>query len=232
VLILFDIDGTLLLSQGAGKRAMVEAGRDLHGPSFTMEGIDFSGRLDPLIWADACRINGIDDTPLTHGAFRKAYHSRLRQGFAEGGRAWSLPGVVNLLLALQAESSRATIGVLTGNYAETGRMKISQAGLDPGAFRVAAWGDEGRTRRDLPPVAIGRYRNEFGPIDSGDVIIIGDTPHDIDCARASGCRCIAVGTGPGQTMEILQTHAPDLLLPTLEDTDEIIRWVFGEDRSS
>ncbi len=225
MLVLFDIDGTLLLTQKAGVNAMMDAGREVVGPDFSFDGIEFAGRLDPAIWASAAAANGVDDPSQVHAEFREVYAANLARRFEIDPTAFTLPGV-ETLVGRVADLDGAVPGLLTGNYPETGRLKIQAAGLDPDLFTIAAWGSDGDTRRDLPPVAIQRYGEHFGEsIDPKRVVIIGDTPHDIDCAHANGCLVIAVATGPSNLIDELGEHKPDLLLEDLSDTDRIIGWL-------
>jgi phosphoglycolate phosphatase-like HAD superfamily hydrolase len=226
MLVLFDIDGTILLTQGAGVKAMQDAGRDLYGQHFTIDGIEFSGRLDTLIWADLTQRNGVENTDHEHDRFRAAYGAKLAERLRTNPTAQLLPGVKALVEALD-EADHATIGLLTGNYPETGRLKIQAAGLDPDLFKVNAWGCDGRARRDLPPLAMERHRQLVGrPITGESVVIIGDTPHDIDCARTHGCRSIGVATGAFSVAD-LQEIGADLTVPTLADTDGLLRWLLA-----
>ena len=136
----------------------------------------------------------------------------------------ALPGVTELIEALSQETETC-LGLLTGNYPETGRMKIEAAGLDLDSFAVAVWGVDGAHRRELPVVAMEQYAAHTGrTIEPQDVLIIGDTVHDIDCARANGCRCLAVATGVG-TADELAAHEPDLLVDDLSDTSSILAWI-------
>lgn len=221
MLLLFDIDGTLLLSGGQGARAMQEAARRVVGPTFSFEGVAFAGRLDPLIFQDGLRKNGCDDFDTLHGAFRRAYEESLRRRLAEPGIAAPLAGVMPLLQRLR-EPGGPTLGLVTGNYPETGRIKLEAAGIHPTWFEIPVWGVDGPTRRDLPRVAMERLGR---PVEPSEVIVIGDTPHDIDCAHHNGCRAIAVATGPVHTREDLVAHHPDLLLDDLKDTDRIMGWL-------
>jgi len=224
MLVLFDIDGTILLTQGAGVSAMLDAGRDLYGQHFTTEGVEFSGRLDTLIWRDLTRINSVPNTDAEHDRFRAAYGSRLAQRLQSSPTAKLLPGVKPLVEQL-IDIDHAAIGLLTGNYPETGRLKIRSAGLDPEVFKVNAWGCEGKTRRDLPPIAMRRHRDLIGrDIAAEDVVIIGDTPHDIDCAKAHGCRSIGVATGAFSVDDLNQSGA-DLAVASLADTEAVLRWM-------
>jgi len=224
MLILFDIDGTLLVSKGAGVRAMIEAGRRLVGDHFVFDGVEFAGCLDPLIFAAAATACGVEDPDGLHDEFRRTYTVELEASFKSRPSARALPGVSALLDALDGIEG-ATLGLLTGNYPETGRLKLACAGIEADRFPVAAWGADGRHRRDLPPVAMERFRAHAGrAIAPEHVIVIGDTPHDIDCARANGCRVLAVATGGSDAAE-LSEHEPDLLVDDLSDTGTLVAWM-------
>jgi phosphoglycolate phosphatase-like HAD superfamily hydrolase len=124
-----------------------------------------------------------------------------------------------------------TIGLLTGNFAETGRMKLTACGIDPEQFAVCAWGDESPhdppERAHLPPVAMGRYRERYGrAIDPGRVTIIGDTPHDVRCALAHGCRALAVATGQHGVPELTAAGA-HRSVSDLAATEDIVGWLLS-----
>ncbi|MHC4415792.1 MAG: HAD family hydrolase [Planctomycetota bacterium] len=224
MLILFDIDGTLLLTHRAGACSMLDAAREMFGEAFTFDGVEIAGRMDPLIWADAARVNGIADPHAHHDRFRAVYARHLARRLHHNHKVTVLPGVRPLVAALDA-IDHVQLGLLTGNYPETGRLKIEAAGLDPDMFAVAAWGSDAPTRRDLPGVARARHARRTGtPVGPDDTIIIGDTPHDVDCARAHGCRCLAVATGPYSRRE-LEACGADLLVDDLSQTDEILSWI-------
>ena len=224
MLILFDIDGTLLLTQRAGTQSMQAATRELFGDQFTFDGVDIGGRLDPLIWADVAKANGIEDPASHHDRFRATYLRHFQERLARDPTVMVLPGVVELIEALSQETDM-WLGLLTGNYPETGRMKIEAAGLDMDSFAVAVWGVDGAHRRELPVVAMEQYAAQTGrTIEAHNVVIIGDTLHDIDCARANGCRCLAVSTGMC-TADELAAHEPDLLVDDLSDTSSILAWL-------
>jgi len=224
ILVLFDIDGTLLLSQHAGAQSMHDATRELYGDAFTFDGVEIAGRIDPQIWHDVALANGIDNPHEHHDRFREVYTRHLARRLAGANTVRVLPGVTALLEALGAVEG-LTRGLLTGNYPETARLKIEAAGLDPEIFEVAAWGCDGRSRRDLPGVAMDRHAAATGArIAPEEVVIIGDTPHDVDCARAHGCRSLAVATGPSSRDELVACE-PDLLADDLSQTKEIISWI-------
>jgi phosphoglycolate phosphatase len=205
---------------------MNDAGHELYGPHFTVEGIEFSGRLDTLIWQDLTRINKVGNGDADHDRFRNAYGRHLGARLQRDRTAKLLPGVANLVHHIH-RTPNVTLGLLTGNYPETGRLKIQHAGLDPDLFTVAAWGCEGHCRRDLPPIAIERHRVRTGKrISAEHVIIIGDTPHDIDCAKAHGCRSIGVATGVFSTAQLRECGA-DLAVDDLSDALTIHEWMMN-----
>jgi phosphoglycolate phosphatase len=224
MLILFDIDGTLLRTQGAGIKAMRDAGRELFGEHFTMDGVEFSGRLDPLIWNDLVQINGVPDGDANHERFRQAYGRLLAERLQRHPTAALLPGVSDLISELGGDD-RITLGLLTGNYPETGQLKLRAAGLDPDVFTVVAWGCDGVSRRDLPPIAIKRHAERTGrTLPHHKVVIVGDTPRDVDCAKAHGCRSIGVATGVF-SVDSLRHAGADLALENLAGAHVIISWL-------
>ena len=227
MLVLFDIDATLLTTDGAGIRAMVEVGQRLHSPGFSAEGVEFAGRLDPLILADLLAANAIDPTPEAVAALRLGYGEALAARLAPGGVSRLLPGVAELVESLAAEPERVTLGLLTGNFSETGTLKLQAAGLDPQQFPIRVWGDDSPhdppARDHLPGVALERVSTAWGRQALGEeVVIIGDTPHDIACARAHDCRVLAVATGKFSATEL--SHA-DETLETLSDVEAVKRWL-------
>jgi phosphoglycolate phosphatase-like HAD superfamily hydrolase len=207
---------------------MHDAGRELFGESFTIDGVEFAGRLDPLIWQDLVRLNSLIDGPAEHNRFRATYGRHLEIRLGSSNTALLLPGVKELVSRL-GEIEHVTLGLLTGNYPETGKLKIRCAGLDPDVFVIAAWGIDGATRRDLPPVAMDRLASHAGRRFEGrNVVIIGDTPHDVDCAKAHGCRSIGVATGVFSVPQ-LQASGADIAVPDLGQVDEIVAWLLQDD---
>ncbi|MSR28170.1 MAG: HAD family hydrolase [Phycisphaerales bacterium] len=227
MLILFDIDGTLLRTQGAGIAAMLRAAQELHPEkSFSMDGILISGRLDSLIWRDLMGSAGVDPNESNHADFRECYGRHLRSGFNDSCRSEPLPGARALVERLASEPEIA-LGLLTGNYEHTGRLKVERAGIPVEVFQFNAWADDGSHRRDLPPIAMERFREHSGvALRPGEVVIVGDTPLDIDCAHANGCQVVAVATG-AHDLDELRNFSPDHLLENLSDTDAIALWMTG-----
>lgn len=224
MLVLFDIDGTILLSGGAGVRAFLRSCDEL----FAMETADdrkrFSGGLDPLIFRDLCAMHGVSDWERHHESFRQRYRAALEENLSLPGVVTPLPGARELVRAVDAHEA-ATLGLVTGNYPETGAFKLKTVGLDPARFEVAAWGVDGGHRRDLPRVAMERYRDKIGEtIDPREVVVIGDTPHDVDCAKHNGCRVIGVATGLFSVDELRDCGA-DLAVSDLADTATLLSWI-------
>lgn len=228
MLVLFDIDGTLITTGGVGIRAMVAAGRELFGQGFTADGIVFAGRLDPLILTDMFRLSGVPTTPENFAAIRRAYAKYLTTELANSTAKRALPGVHDLVASLRRDTS-ATLGLLTGNFAETGSMKLRACGIEPDHFPIQAWGDESPhdppARNHLPPIAIERDRSRRGRRLPGHAVtIIGDTPHDVACAKAHGCRSLAVATGRSTHAELAAAGA-DLVATDLSDTAAMLTWL-------
>lgn len=227
MLVLFDIDGTLLKTHGAGIDAMLAAASDLFPQrSFSFDGISISGRLDSLIWKDLMRSGGVECTPQAHTTFRTRYGEFLQRGFQGQARSHALAGAAELVTELaRSHSNNIALGLLTGNYEHTGRMKVEQAGIPLKPFVFNAWADDGSHRRELPPVAMQRHRAATGvALSPSEVIVIGDTPLDIDCAHANGCRVIAVATG-AHPMAELESHKPDLLVEDLSAWRDVTAWI-------
>ena len=226
MLVLFDIDGTLLRSRGVGLRAMQAALHELHPPRHEgdrhdVEAIDTAGRLDPLIWRELLEQRGIEPTEDGHEAFRRSYGSRLAAMIEEERPVVCLDGAA-AAVAWVRDHPELVPALLTGNYPETGRRKVAGAGIDPDDFAFGVWGFEAETRRGLPPIGIARANEHVGrEVDPREAVIVGDTPADIDCARHAGCHVVAVATGRFG-VEDLASHEPDVVLPGLDDLEAFI----------
>src|SRR5262249_41306826 len=149
-----DIDGTLLRGYGAGGRALLRAAEALLGPEVRDAQINFGGALDPWIFAQLSeRVGRALDHEL-HASLRARYAELLVGELRDAVRPLeALPGVHALLAQLRAER-RTTLGLLTGNYAETGALKLRAAGIEPAWFPVQAWGDKAEARPLLVPYAL------------------------------------------------------------------------------
>ena len=231
VLVLFDIDGTLLTGDGAGFRAMEEAGTALFGDGFSSDGVTYAGRLDPLIVSDLFELNGLGATPDRVDGFRRAYADALRRQLAVTP-VRRLPGALELVEALAATD--AAVGVLTGNYEETGVMKLGSAGFDLTVFDVMVWGDDSPHdpphRDHLPEVALRRFGGASrGGMRELPVVIIGDTPGDAGCAQAGGHACLGVTTGRFDEAALREAGA-SRVVPGLAETAELAAWVLSHGR--
>jgi phosphoglycolate phosphatase len=221
-LLLFDIDGTLFRGHGAGTRAMLRAGRALHGEGFSLDGIMIGGGLDPVIFAGALQRLGILEPTTHHDAFRDRYLMELAHELATAEqRPYLFPGVVELLAAL-ATRTDVVVGLVTGNYRAAVPIKFAAVGLDPGHFVVGAFGDCGPTRPDLVRIARERAHAHAGRvIEPTRTIVIGDTPRDVDCALHHGCLCLAVATG-GHTADELRRAGAQHVAADLRDANVLL----------
>lgn len=228
MLILFDIDATLITTARTGMLAMGDAGRELFGPDFSEEGVEFAGRLDPLILTDLLRKHGHEPSREAISTFRAAYKRWLTPRVQRPGVAKTLPGVLDLVSALRREEG-VTLGLLTGNYPETGEIKLRAAGIDPDWFPVRVWGDDSPhdppARDHLPPIGLRRHLEVTGrPIGPERAVIIGDTPWDMRCALAHGLRALGVATGQFSVDRLIEAGA-HRAAPDLSDVDGILPWL-------
>lgn len=220
-LILFDIDGTLLRCHGAGARALVRAGLAVCGPRFSLDGIPISGGLDSVIYARAAGAMGVADPDALHDAFRTRYLVELADELARAAPpVEQLPGVSPLLAALAARTDVA-LGLLTGNYRQAVPLKLGAAGLDPQAFAAGAYGDDARLRPGLVPVALERFARLGTRVPAERVIVVGDTPRDVECALHNGCRCLAVATG-AYSEAALHDAGAHRVVPDLSDPEALL----------
>ncbi len=195
-LLLFDIDGTLLLTDGAGMRCMARAGREVFGPALSWEGIELSGGLDPLLVAEAAAASRIAVAPGSVEDFRRRYVAFLERELGGGAcPVRVMPGIHDVLAGLRGRAG-AALGLLTGNYPEGAAIKLRAAGIDPAWFEVTAFGDEAGSRPALVALAKSKYEAiEGAPVDPSRVVVIGDSPRDVEAALANGCVAFAVATG-------------------------------------
>lgn len=228
MLILFDVDATLITTSRTGIAAMGAAGRALFGDTFDEMRVEYAGRLDPLIIGDLLRAHGREVTPAMVDAFRAGYREHLARLLESPGLARPCPGVLELLAALELAGTHA-LGLLTGNYPETGAIKLRASGVDPDRFAIQVWASDCEVsppaREHLPPVGMKRYAARYGrAVNPKDVVIVGDTPHDVSCARAHGCRSLAVATGMFKVDDLRRAGA-DRVLEDLSNTTEVLAWL-------
>ncbi len=220
--LLFDIDGTLVLTGGAGGRAMARAFQDLFAIGDAFTGVPFAGRPDPCILADAAAAHGIPlDSPQL-ARFPDVYLEHLAIALEEpGSRKGVMPGVRPLLDRLAGRDD-VYLALLTGNYEAAAQLKLEYFDLWR-YFSCGAFGDGAPDRNSLLPKAMARVAACGGPaVDAREAVVIGDTPLDVACAASGGARCIAVATG-GHTVEELEAAGADVTLRDLSETERVLR---------
>jgi phosphoglycolate phosphatase len=228
-LVLFDIDGTILLTDGAGRRAVNRALAEVFGTAGPHDH-RFDGKTDPQIVREMMRLAGHADEHIDARMapllvrYVELLQEELRRG---GGGVRLMPGISVLLDALEARED-VLLGLLTGNLAAGAHAKLSAAGIDPRRFRIGAYGSDHERRGELPAVAQRRVREQLGlEIIGEDVVVIGDTPADIDCGRAIGARAIGVATGHYSVDELAQ-HSPAAVFEDLSATYEVVAAIVAE----
>ena len=223
-LILFDIDGTLLWTSGAGRRAM-EVALVTHFGHAGAEGYRYDGKTDIQIVRESMRESGVDDATIDARLpdVLAMYLERLDEEIrAPHTTMHRYDGVLELLAALEARSDRV-LGLLTGNVVDGAERKLRAVGVAPERFVLGAYGSDHEHRHELPAIALRRAHQVLGVPVAGDrVVIIGDTPADIHCGRGIGARAIGVAQGH-YTVEELAQHAPSAVLANLADTDAVMR---------
>jgi phosphoglycolate phosphatase len=221
-LILFDVDGTLLLSGRAGLRAMTRAFQQAFGIGDAFKGESFGGRTDSYLVSNALRAAGLPDTAENHDHFRDIYLPLLAEEIQHPGQGHKglMPGARELLEALQ-EYDHLHLALLTGNYREAAEIKLRHFEIWD-FFEWGAFSDDHQDRNQLVPIARSRAETYDIPAEAIErVIVIGDTPHDIECARVAGAKSIAVATG-GFTVEQLTDAGADEVVRDLSDTETVI----------
>src|SRR4051812_42820763 len=222
-LILFDIDGTLVLTGGAGGRAMSRAFEEVFAIKNAFDGVPMAGRTDSWILTDAAAAHGIDADAAAVERFRDAYvrHLAIEINHPGVARKGLMPGVRELLDALAARDD-VSLALLPGNYEEGARLKLEYFDLWK-YFPCGAFGDEAPHRNVLVPKALARVADCEGlHFTVTDAVVIGDTPLDVGCAQHAGARSLAVATG-SHSVEELREAGADAVLQDLSDTDEAVR---------
>jgi len=219
-LVLFDIDQTILHSGGAGEKALTLALRDRLGREATLENIEIAGKTDIWITHRIFEAHGIDPHPENVANFLAGYLDHLKRELGRSnGRL--LPGFPAILHAL-ARLPNVAVGLLTGNLRRGAELKLGHFGmLDH--FSFGAFSDDSQERNQLGPFARKRaaeaHGTEFQP---GDIFVIGDTPHDIACAKAINARAVGVATGR-YPRAALEAAGADFTFDDLSDVAGVIR---------
>jgi phosphoglycolate phosphatase-like HAD superfamily hydrolase len=232
-LVLFDIDGTLVLTGGAGIRAMNRACAALVGRPDALSGIPVAGRTDRIILTDVLAQSGhaLDDALLAE--LRERYVANLREEIELPGRPQTaeylgprgnikavMPGIRELLTALEQRDD-VFVGLLTGNFEAGARIKLGHFDLWK-YFRCGAFGDDSADRNALVPFALERARRCGLPdLAPEHILVVGDTPHDVSCALAAGAVPVGVATG-GYTSDQLRASGAEIVFEDLSDTNKFL----------
>lgn len=220
-LILWDIDGTLIVSQGAGVRAMEKALAKRFGMKCDLSQIDWAGRTDSWITGAVFRHVGLPDTPQNSHDYLETYLELLPGELRDGPQGQVLPGIFQLLETLHHRADIAQ-GLLTGNLKRGAEFKLTHYKVWH-YFEFGAFADDSPRRNDLGPHALRRagerHGCEFAP---ERTFIIGDTAHDIECGKVIGARTIAVATGK-HTVAELAAHEPTAVFPNFADPAAFLR---------
>jgi phosphoglycolate phosphatase len=226
-IVLFDVDGTLLWTDGAGRRAIHRALLAVLGIEHPQSGFRFDGRTDPEIVRLLAEEAGRPSHPAAVAEVLERYVALLDEELSRPGhRTTVYPGVFDLLAALEGRDD-CVVGLLTGNVVDGARLKLRSGGLDFTRFRVGAFGSDHPDRSALPALAQRRARDALGVEAAGkDVVIVGDTPADVACGRGIGARAIGVATGSFSVAELLACGA-DAAFADLSDTGAVMAAVLA-----
>jgi len=228
ILVLFDIDGTLLWSDGAGRRAIHTALIEVFGDIGPRDHW-FDGKTDPQIVRELMRHVGHGDEHIDAQMDRvfTLYAGRLLEELQDPDHVpRAMPGVMPLLDALELRDD-VILGLLTGNIPDGAAAKLRAVGIDPARFKVAAYGSDHELRPRLPDIARRRASEVAGVSIPGDhLVVIGDTPADVTCGASLGARAIGVATGRYSTVE-LASHGAAAAFEDLSDTAEVLRAILG-----
>ena len=220
-LLLFDIDGTLVLTGRAGLRAMVRAFHELFGCDNPFGEVSMAGRTDTFLLSQALTRAGVADDEETHQRFRAVYLRLLAEeiGKPGTGRKGVMPGVAPLLERLETQGG-AHLALLTGNYRDAAEIKLTHFDLWR-FFRWGVFGDESPDRNMLAQLARERAPREVADAAVDTIVVVGDTPFDIECAHAIGARAVGVATG-GHTVDELRASGADVVFADLSATRAVI----------
>lgn len=230
-LALFDIDGTLVWPDGAGRASLPAALHRVYGTQGGIDGVVLHGHTDRGIVAEALAAEGISQETIDahFDTFCRALKEEMIARLPHHDIR-ACDGGLQLVERLR-ERGDVLLGLVTGNFHETAMLKLESAGYRPGDFRVGAYGSESANRADLPPLAVERAYELTGQRFEGpSIVVVGDTPADIACARSVNARTVAVATGR-DSVGTLRQHAPDHALPNLVDTQQVLAAILGQEAS-
>jgi phosphoglycolate phosphatase len=211
-LILFDIDGTLISTDGAGVKAFARVFDKIFDLPDATKNMTFAGRTDRRLIRDIFEDNDIEPTAENYEKFRGAYFEHLAL-FLPEGKTEPLPGVRPIIAAFRELDPPPVIGLLTGNHQHGAKLKLNHYNLWQ-EFVLGAFGDHHEARADVARDALRQGQSLIPGIQPGEVLVIGDTERDIRCARVIGARVLAVATGPN-TLSELESFEPDWVVENL-----------------
>jgi phosphoglycolate phosphatase len=218
-LVLFDIDGTILHSGGAGERALRLALKDRFGRDDDLAKVEIAGKTDAAIARQIFQMHDIEPTPENLAEFFDGYLHHLAQELPRT-KGHLLPGVLELLEKLRSYPHVA-LALLTGNLSRGAELKLNHYGVWH-FFEFGAFADDHHDRNELGRFACARALDAHGvefPCDA--IFVLGDTPHDIACGRAFGAKTVGIATGK-YTREQLAACEPDFLFDDLSDVESVI----------
>jgi phosphoglycolate phosphatase-like HAD superfamily hydrolase len=225
-LILFDIDGTLVWPDGAGRAAMSRGLAEVFGVTGPADSLPMAGKTDWQIVSELLTVTGLSQSDIEAKLPQsfQAVARHMAQTTRER-RVRACPGIPPILARLSSNPD-ALLGLLTGNLAASAPIKLRAANIDPAFFCVGAYGSDGIERSELPAVAVARAQALTSHTFLGkEVVIIGDTPADVRCGQHLGVTAIGVATGH-YTQESLTAAGADYVFPDLLDTEEVIHAIF------
>jgi phosphoglycolate phosphatase len=212
-LVLFDIDGTLVRTGGAGVRAFAQVFATEFGAEDGFDSVKFAGRTDPSLVRELFAHHRIAPTPENFQRFFDRYGFWLDHLLRES-RTETCPGVREFLQSLQALPQPPLLGLLTGNVRLGAEIKLRHFDLWH-TFQTGAFGDDHEDRDQIAAIARERGSRRLNqPLAGDEIVVVGDTPLDIRCARAIGAKALAVATGGAKLAE-LQRHQPEWAVPDL-----------------
>ena len=220
-ILLFDIDGTILDVRNSGKNALLDAFSQVTGENCSKIDICLAGRTDAGIISNIMEMLDIDRN--LKNDIVSQYIIYLEQNL-KINNSFIMPGIMEIINFISKKDYYVP-GILTGNMYDGARIKLEFFELFK-YFPFGVFGDFHCDRNDLACEALNRLKHLYGEdsFDTKDIIIIGDTPYDIECGKAIGAHTIAVATGP-YSFEDLEEKSPDMLCHTLENTSEIISFI-------
>lgn len=218
-LLLFDIDGTLISAGGAGTRSLNKAFEEVMGIKEAFKNFEMAGKTDIQIIKEGLKLLGIEPSQYLVEELIQSYIKFLQIEINNNSKHLK-PGVRDFI-ELNLSNFGYPMGLLTGNIEKGARIKLEPFGLNP-LFPFGAFGSDHEDRNQLFPLAINRFTEKFQKkIDFSQVIVIGDTPRDVACAKPYGAKVIAVATGPYSVDELKETEA-DIVVENLGQKEKLL----------